>query len=48
MGLRIMKYRARMIGAQIEVSPRDEGGTIVTCRYRPAIERGMVENHGSV
>jgi signal transduction histidine kinase len=41
MGLRIMRYRARMIGARIDVR-RGNGeaagngtGTIVTCRYRP-------------
>jgi nitrate/nitrite-specific signal transduction histidine kinase len=47
MGLKIMKYRARMIGAEIEVSRRAEGGTTVTCRYQPAIDRSTVEKHGS-
>lgn len=36
MGLKIMRYRAQMIGATVEVSRRKEGGTIVTCAYRPA------------
>lgn len=31
MGLQIMQYRARMIGATVEVRPRPAGGTIVTC-----------------
>jgi signal transduction histidine kinase len=39
MGLRIMQYRARMIGAQIDVQHRNgesqnQSGTVVTCRYR--------------
>jgi signal transduction histidine kinase len=33
MGLRIMRYRARMIGATLDVTPGDNGrGTVVTCR----------------
>lgn len=47
MGLKIMKYRARMIGAAIEVSRRAEGGTRVACRYRPVIDRSTIESHGS-
>jgi len=38
MGLRIMAHRARLIGATFEVSARDGGGTIVTCRLPVAIE----------
>jgi signal transduction histidine kinase len=34
MGLRIMQYRARMIGASIEVCRAERCGTTVTCRYR--------------
>ena len=33
LGLKIMRYRARMIGASMEVSPREGGGTVVTCRH---------------
>ncbi|MFI5380989.1 MAG: PAS domain S-box protein [Tepidisphaerales bacterium] len=33
MGLRIMQYRARMIGAGVEVRPGDPCGTIVSCIY---------------
>lgn len=37
MGLRIMTYRARMIGGQLTVRRRDpSGGTIVACTFRPA------------
>lgn len=32
MGIRIMKYRARMIGAELEVRPRSGRGTEVVCR----------------
>jgi signal transduction histidine kinase len=40
MGLRIMRYRANMIGAQLSVQQRaareqQAGGTVITCRYRP-------------
>jgi signal transduction histidine kinase len=33
MGLRIMRYRAKMIGADVTVRPRNGGGTVVACRY---------------
>jgi len=33
MGIRIMKYRARMIGAELELQARPEGGTEVSCRF---------------
>ncbi len=32
MGLRIMEYRAEMIGGHLTVGRRPEGGTLVTCR----------------
>jgi len=32
MGLRIMAYRAQLIGATLTVEPGEDGGTIVTCR----------------
>jgi nitrate/nitrite-specific signal transduction histidine kinase len=31
MGLRIMKYRAKMISGKLEVRRRQAGGTVVTC-----------------
>jgi signal transduction histidine kinase len=31
MGLRIMKYRAKLMGAQFACGPADRGGTLVTC-----------------
>jgi PAS domain S-box-containing protein len=31
MGLRIMRFRARMIGARLSIGPGDHGGTLVTC-----------------
>jgi signal transduction histidine kinase len=34
MGLRIMRYRAKMIGAAIELDHPPTGGTVITCRYR--------------
>jgi signal transduction histidine kinase len=47
MGLRIMRYRARMIGATIDVARRPEGGTTVTCRYQPARNRVGAANNGN-
>ncbi len=40
MGIRIMKYRARMIGATINIQPAANGGTEVICHFLPA-ERGL-------
>lgn len=34
-GLQIMQYRARVIGATLSVGPRHGGGTVVTCVLRP-------------
>jgi two-component system, LuxR family, sensor kinase FixL len=31
MGLRVMQYRADIIGATLDISPGSEGGTVVTC-----------------
>ena len=37
MGIRVMNYRARMIGATLEINAPPEGGTIVSCRlHSPA------------
>ena len=35
LGLRIMEHRASVIGGSLEVRPHDEGGTVVTCTFRP-------------
>jgi len=37
MGLRIMHYRARQIGAGLEVKSRPEGGTIVRCTFQTGL-----------
>jgi PAS domain S-box-containing protein len=34
MGLSIMNYRARIIDATLDIQPRAEGGTVVTCTLR--------------
>jgi PAS domain S-box-containing protein len=34
-GLRLMAYRARLVGAQLEISSRLEEGTVVTCTFDP-------------
>jgi len=36
MGLRIMKYRAGMIGGALEVGQGSTYGVVVSCRFRPA------------
>lgn len=36
-GLRIMRYRARMIGGQIELGPRNGGGVLLVCRCAQGI-----------
>lgn len=37
MGMRIMKYRAGMIGGTFNVRPANGGGVLVSCRFRPAL-----------
>lgn len=39
-GLRIMQYRARMIGAEIDVGHGNEGGAVITCRYTLTTAQG--------
>jgi signal transduction histidine kinase len=34
LGLRIMKYRAEMIGASLRIRPADSKGTTVACSFR--------------
>jgi signal transduction histidine kinase len=46
MGLSIMQYRARMIGGQLEVAPRPEGGTIVTCSFQQLNPHQPAHDHG--
>jgi signal transduction histidine kinase len=35
MGMRTMAYRARLIGATLEIQERDGPGTCVWCEIRP-------------
>ncbi|EDY21209.1 integral membrane sensor signal transduction histidine kinase [Chthoniobacter flavus Ellin428] len=46
MGLNIMQYRARMIDGQLEVAPRPEGGTIVTCSFHQLNPHKPAHDHG--
>ena len=40
-GMRVMEYRANLIGAELEVKSRVGGGVVVTCRLRaPGVPRG--------
>jgi signal transduction histidine kinase len=45
-GLRIMRYRADLIGAQLDISSARPQGTIVSCSVaqHPAAERGSLVN----
>ncbi len=36
MGMRIMHYRARIIGGSVDIRPGAEGGTVVTCSIPPS------------
>jgi len=38
MGLRIMSYRAQVIGAKFRIGRRDTAGTMVTCLLPPEEE----------
>lgn len=42
MGLRIMRYRAKMIGASMEMNHRPDGGTSVICVLGPEQARGAL------
>lgn len=37
MGLKIMKYRAGIVGARLELGAREEGGTVVRCTLRHSL-----------
>lgn len=37
MGLKIMDYRARLIGGALNISDRPEGGTVVTCTFKQTV-----------
>lgn len=44
-GLRIMRYRAGQIHAQLSIAPRPEGGTAVTCTFDPQVVPAMLWVH---
>jgi signal transduction histidine kinase len=46
MGLRIMDYRARLIGGFLQVERRPEGGTRVSCRLSNVPDRSSGERSG--
>ncbi|MDR3403125.1 MAG: sensor histidine kinase [Chthoniobacter sp.] len=47
MGLSVMQYRARMIGGQLEVAPRPEGGTIVACSFQQKAPTQPINDDGN-
>jgi signal transduction histidine kinase len=44
MGLKIMKYRAAMIGAKIEIGPNDPHGTVVSVTGERSTATNSVES----
>jgi signal transduction histidine kinase len=46
MGLRIMDYRARTIGASLSVQPRSRGGTCLICRLKQTPQRRAKNDRG--
>jgi nitrate/nitrite-specific signal transduction histidine kinase len=46
-GLRIMNYRARSIGATLTVASQAHGGTMVTCAVREALHSVRTPGHVS-
>jgi PAS domain S-box-containing protein len=48
MGLRIMQYRAGMIGARLSVGPGDHGGTLVACECPQPQEAGAASEPGQI
>jgi two-component system CheB/CheR fusion protein len=44
MGLHIMHYRARMIGASIDIRAAAGGGTVLTCAYAGTAAAGAADN----
>jgi signal transduction histidine kinase len=49
LGLRLMRYRAKMIGASIEIAAGSPRGTVITCRVatQGTLQHGSRENgHG--
>jgi nitrate/nitrite-specific signal transduction histidine kinase len=47
MGLHIMNYRARMIGATLEVRRDGDGGTAVTCSFQNTAKKGFLDGRKS-
>jgi signal transduction histidine kinase len=47
MGLQIMRYRARMIGASVDVSEGKPAGTVVACHYNLKAGSNGSTNHGN-
>jgi PAS domain S-box-containing protein len=45
MGIRIMRYRARVIGASLDLKSKPGEGTQVTCMFHPASPRPPDEHH---
>lgn len=44
LGLRLMRYRAKMIGGSVQISRNSPRGTVVTCRVGSQMEMGRQEN----
>ena len=47
MGIRIMRYRAKVIAATLELQSQINQGTQITCRFSPSLRESSREtNHG--
>lgn len=44
-GMHTMRERADRLGADLEIAPRQDGGTVVTLRSRPAVTNTMGAHH---
>jgi two-component system CheB/CheR fusion protein len=47
MGIRIMRYRAKVIGATLDVQSEPGHGTQITCLFSPALREPMVATVGN-
>jgi PAS domain S-box-containing protein len=45
LGLKIMSYRASVIGARFSIAPRQGGGTRITCDWKPSESKEKAPSH---
>jgi nitrate/nitrite-specific signal transduction histidine kinase len=47
MGIRIMRYRAGVIGASLDLQSQPNHGTKVTCVFTPTLQEAKAKNERS-